>query len=93
MGKCKSSILMLQEKNSYGDCIMGDLSNIFKGWNFVVSDAISFLGGLIMGWGYILNTNTWAVDTGLEASLFSQDLGKAINIINIYGPYSNRQVF
>ena len=52
MGKCKSSILMLQEKISYGDCIMGDLSNIFKGWHFVVSDARSFSGGLIMGWGY-----------------------------------------
>ena len=51
MGKCKSSILMLQEKISYGDCIMGDMYNIFKGWKFVVRNAISFLGGLIMGWG------------------------------------------
>ena len=41
----------------------------------------------------ILNTNTWAVDIGLEACLFSQDLGKVIKIINIYGPYSNTQVF
>ena len=52
MGKCKFGILMLQEKIYYGDCIMGDLSNIFKAWHFVVSDARSFSGGLIMGWGY-----------------------------------------
>ena len=33
------------------------------------------------------------LDTCLETSLLSQDLGKVIKIINIYGPYSNRQVF
>ena len=74
---------------------MVELESMLKGWNFLSLDARGKYGGLLLVWRSIFFhlLNAWGVDSGLCASLFSIELNLDICVINIYGPYTDREGF
>jgi hypothetical protein len=88
-------ILLLQDTMSEGDKIVSELEKMFGGWEFMYLDSRARSGGLVSGWkGRSLSlSNCWSFGLGLGIVLYSQDLGKELKILNIYGPYSDGTVF
>ena len=66
---------------------------MLKGWTFLSLDARNKSGGLLLGWRsrFFHLMNAWGVDSGLCASLFSIELNLEICVVNIYGPYIDRE--
>ena len=58
-------------------------------------DARGKSGGLLLGWRsrFFHSLNAWGVGSGICASLFSIELNLALCLANIYGPYSDKEVF
>ena len=58
-------------------------------------DAKGISGGLLLGWRShnFLLLNAWAMTSGLCVVLHSIELKLDLSFINLYGHYSNREVF
>ena len=78
-----------------GHMLVVDLESMLKGWDFLSLDACGKSGGLLLGWRSIFFhlLNAWDVASGLCVSLFSIELNMDICLLNIYGPYIEREVF
>ena len=72
---------------------MDELESMLKGWTFLSLDARGKSGGLLLGWRsrFFHLLNAWGVDSGLCASLFSFELNLDICVVNIYGPFIDRE--
>jgi len=59
---------------------------------FAAMDARGHSRGLAIGW--LKNTcnleSVWVFELGLGLTFFSFELGRNVNIINVYGPYQDR---
>ena len=86
-------VLFLQDFMGNGQLFVVELKSMFKGWTFLSLDACGKYGGLLLGWrsrfSHLLNY--WGVDSGLCASLFSFELNLDICVVNIYGPYIDKE--
>ena len=71
------------------------LSRILLGWDVLVLDAKGRSSGLATGWKMTTCrlVNSWGVSSCLGVDLFSQGLNLEFRLVNIYGPYQNREVF
>jgi len=84
---------LLQE--TFGDSVpvVKTLKSLFSGWMFATVDARGRLGGLATGWKKT-NCNLeifWGFASGIGLTILSTDLGRSLTIINVYGPYQDRQ--
>ena len=86
-------VLFLQESMGNGQLFVVELESLLKGWNFLSLDACGKSRGLLLGWRsrcfHLLNA--WGVVSGLCASLFSFELNLDICVVNIYGPFIDRE--
>ena len=78
-----------------GVLFVEEMESILKGWTFLSLDAQGKSGGLLLGWNsrFFHLLNAWGMGSGLCASLFSLELNLDVCLVNIYGPYINREVF
>jgi hypothetical protein len=74
--------------------VVRSLETIFPSWSFVTVDAKGRSGGLSTGW--CLKSckcdRIWGFESGLGLNMFSAELGRSLLLINIYGPYTDRNV-
>jgi hypothetical protein len=57
-------------------------------------DAFGFSGGLVTRWSPSLELiNSFVVVLGLCTIVHSQELGRPFQLLNVYGPYDNREEF
>ena len=71
------------------------LETLLPGWNFVAMDARGRSGGLASGWKVqsCRCDKSWGINSGVGLVVWDSVLGKALTILNIYGPYLNRASF
>ena len=88
-------VVFLQESMGNGVLFVEEMEYILKGWTFLSVDAQGKYGGLLLGWKsrFFHLLNAWGVGSGLCASLFSLELNLDVSLVNIYGPYIDREVF
>jgi len=91
----KPNVMLLQETMGDSGVVKTLLENLFPGWEFEGVDARGRSGGLVTGWRTreCKCINIFGFEAGIGVKLFSQELGKALTVINIYGPYSNRESY
>jgi hypothetical protein len=73
--------------------VVAALESLLPGWSFVAVDAKGRSGGLATGW-LLKKCNceqVWGFESGIGLNVFSADLGRSLTLVNIYGPYSDRQ--
>jgi exonuclease III len=86
-------IIFLQETLGVSEVVVNSLEALLPGWSFVAVDAKGCSGGLATGWrlkSYRCDS-VWGFDSGIGLNLFSEELGHALVLINIYGPYAERK--
>ena len=88
-------VIFVQETMCDGSFLVTALESMLKEWNFVFIDAKGRSGGLLLGWRFrhLLLLNAWACYSGLCVLLFSIELKMNFCILNLYGPYVDRESF
>eukprot|EP01018_Ginkgo_biloba_P032610 Gb_14068 [translate_table: standard] len=94
----KSNLKHAQEKEVkevfQGDILIRELKKLLFGWDFSALDADGFSGGLITGWSQNINLiNVFAIHSGLCTEVFCKGLELAFTLLNVYGPYEEKQEF
>ena len=76
-----------------GQMFVVEMESMLKGWTFLSLDAHGKSRGLLLGWRsrFFHLLNAWGVDSGLCASLSSFELNLDICVVNIYGPFIDRE--
>ena len=87
--------MFLQETMGDGVLFAGELESLLSGWTFVSVDAKGKSGGKLLGWRshFFLFLISWAMDSGLCVSLYSNELKLELCFVNVYGPYVERKGF
>lgn len=66
----------------------------FSNWDLESVDYVELLGGLITRWNKSMSLlNTFVVSSSLCTKFLVQSLGCLVMLLNIYGPYNNKQEF
>ena len=93
--KTKSEVIFLQETMGPNEVIKGVLLYLFPGWDFVVLDAKGRSGGVATGWrvASCRLLNSWGSDFCLGIDVYFQELSVEFQILNVYDPYLNREVY
>lgn len=88
-------IILLQETLGPAESITHALSSLSARWNFLATDASGRSGGLAIGYNpkSIRLDSSWGGHGFMGADIFSIDLGLTLRIVNIYGPYHQRENF
>jgi len=91
----RPDILLLQETLGDSSSVKAQLEKLLLGWEFDGLDARGRSGGLATGWRTkdFKCANMVGFDSGLGVQLFSVEFGKLLTVLNIYGPYNNREAF
>jgi hypothetical protein len=86
-------VIMLQETLGVSETVVKALESLFPGWMFAAVDARGRSGGLATGW--LKKTcnyeSVWGFESGIGLTFFSSGMGRNVTIINVYGPYQDRQ--
>jgi exonuclease III len=86
-------VIFLQETMGVSESVVSVLESLLPGWDFAAVDARGRSGGLATGW-LLKKCNcesVWGFESGIGLNFFSTDLGRSMTIVNIYGPYLDRQ--
>jgi hypothetical protein len=86
-------VIFLQETLGVSESVVSILASFLPGWDFAAADAKGRSGGLATGW-LLKKCNfesVWGFESGIGLNFFLTDLGHSMTIINIYGPYLDRQ--
>lgn len=87
-------LILLQETMESGDKARSFFNKIKLGWMICTVDAVGLSGGLLAAWNPLVFKLCPSVTSlGILLSGNIRGLEKNINIINCYGPYSNRMDF
>lgn len=88
-------IILLQETLGTWDCIKLALEALCPSWSFEALAARGRSGGLTIGWRCRVcrAVHVWGFDSGMGLYFFSEVMGQSYTILNIYGPYHNRDPF
>jgi len=85
--------ILLQETLGVSETMVKDLESLFPGWMFAAVDARGHSGGLATRW--LKNTCNfeifWGFESGIGPTFFSSWMWRNVTIINVYGPYQDRQ--
>ena len=77
------------------EVMKGVLLSLFPGWDFVVLDVRGRSSNVATGWRvdscHLLNS--WVSDSYLSTDVLFQELYAEFRLLNVYGPYLNREVF
>jgi len=82
-------IIFLQETLGSEDTIIPILESLLNQSRFIGSYEKERTWVITIGWNlHSVNIlNSWGFDSGLGMKIFSQDLGREIMVINVYGTY------
>jgi exonuclease III len=86
-------VIFLQETMGVSELVVASLESLLPGWSFAVVDAKGRSGGLATGWS-LKRCNCeriWGFESGIGLNIFSVELGRSLMLVNIYGPYVDRQ--
>jgi exonuclease III len=85
-------VFFLQETLTNERSATQALMNLFPGWAFLGLDASGISRGLVTGWNSrkIKPLNSWASDSCLGLEVLVEGLGMTLNLLNIYGPNTDR---
>ena len=88
-------IIMLQETIHCGNSLITNIKSLFQDWDFIDLEALGQSRGLVTGWhrNSFLLLNSWGMSYTLGFSLFSREIGKCIQFINMYSPYTYQFAF
>ena len=88
-------VILLQETLGCSEVVIRVLETLLPGWIFVAVDARGRSGGLASGWKVqsCRCDCSWGINSGVGLVVWDSVLGKALTILNIYGPYLNRASF
>ena len=88
-------VILLQETLGCSEEVVRVLETLLSGWKFVAVDARGRSGGLASGWKVqsCRCDCSWGIYSGVGLLVWDSELGKALTILNIYGPYLNRASF
>jgi hypothetical protein len=72
-----------------GDKFINELSNSWEEWDFLYLDSIGCLGEPLAWWRkkHLRLTHFMVSNSRIVVALSSLELGKNLNIVNVYGPY------
>ena len=78
-----------------GCVLVKEMESMLKEWEFIPVDAKGRSKGLILGWRSrkFLLLNAWSMNSSLCVALHSFELQLDLCFINLYGPYTEREVF
>jgi hypothetical protein len=87
----RSDIILLQENSGVGEVVKVRLESWFSGWSFETLDVRGRFVGLAIGWNdrSVKLHNSWGMDSVLGMQCSALDLGEALTVFNVYGPYLN----
>jgi exonuclease III len=88
-----SDVIFLQETLGISESVLATLESLMPSWSFVAVDAKGRSGFLATGWS-LKKCNcerVWGFESGIDLNVFSVELGRSLTLVNIYGPYSDRQ--
>jgi exonuclease III len=88
-------VFFLQETLADESTATQALVNLFPGWAFMGMDTNERSGGLVIGWNLrsIKLLSSWASDSCLGLEVLDEVLGLTLNLLNIYGPNTDRIQF
>ena len=90
----KLNVVLLQETMCDGKGVVEFLSTRLKDWSFCTLDAKVLFGGLVIGWSFDIDTlSTSILSIGLQVECRSKEMGKVFDIINLYGPDEEMNIF
>jgi hypothetical protein len=84
-------ILLLRktkEEGRGGGVLYEEMAKLLCGWEFISNYSKSRLEGVISIWRPIFLScfHSWSFESDLGLSLYSQEMGKEILVLNLYGP-------
>ncbi len=88
-------VVFLQETLGLAEAITHHLESMLPGWFFQALDVNGHSGGIVLGYNprSIKLCNIWGDIEYIGADIFSFDLGTNIRLINVYGPFHDREIF
>lgn len=87
----KPNVLLIQETECEGSKARAIMEPWLKKWPFYYVDAVGQLGGLITRWSLTYKAlSTTSSNSAISVKLEVKNIGFFFNILNIYGPYSDR---
>jgi hypothetical protein len=90
----KPNVMFIQETMGLGDPFIRELRKLLVGWDLCALDAEGASGGIITGWSSNCTLiNSFVVFSGLYTKLFCKNLGLALTLFNVYGPYEEKEEF
>lgn len=93
--RAKLKVIFLQETMGTREVIKGVLHSLLPGLDFMVLDAKDRSGGVATGWRVASChlINSWGSKSCLGTDVFFQDLNLEFHLLNVYGPYLNKEAF
>jgi hypothetical protein len=90
----KHNIILLQETMGIFQSFIFNLKHLFPGWHFIGTNSACLSGGLITSLSPRISLiNSYSIAIGLFTNIFILELNHQLKILNIYGPYVDKEAF